>query len=153
MANRFSTYTPKFGVEYLDNQVIISSDRVTLHSKTDSVFLFGKTSVSLSSIGTINVDSPSAIILDTSKVLLGSHSARESVILGNMYMQSFTDFLNSMIVLCTSLQTVAAGNKKPNSELGNAMLKLSVFASSLSNECEVLKSKLNRTLSKVTYTS
>ena len=153
MANRFSTYTPKFGVDYSGNQVIISSERITLHSKTDSIFLFGKTSVSLSSIGTVNIDSPSAIILDTSKVLLGSHSATESVILGNRYMQSFTDFLNAMAILCTQLSTVAAGNKKPSSELGVAMLKLSIFASSLSNECEVLKNKLNRTLSQTTYTN
>lgn len=153
MANRFSTYTPKFGVEYLDNQVIISSDRVTLHSKTDSIFLFGKSSVSLSSIGTINIDSPSAVILDTSKVLLGSHSATESIILGNRYMRSFSNYLDAMIVLCSDLETVAAGNNKANSELGKAMLKLAIFAASLSNECAILKNSLNSTLSKTTFTS
>lgn len=153
MSNRFSTYTPKFGIEYVGNQAIIASDRVVLHSKTDSIFLFGKTAVSLSSIGTVNIDSPSAVILDTTKVLLGSHSARESVILGNRYMQSLTDFLNSVIVLCSSLQTVAAGNNTSNPELGNAMLKLSVFALGLSNECSSLKNKLSRTLSQTTFTS
>lgn len=153
MANRFSTYTPKFGVEYLNNQVIISSDRVTLHSKTDSIFLFGKTSVSLSSIGTVNIDSPSAIILDTSKVLLGSHSATESVILGNRYIRSLSEFLDAMILMSSELQTVAAGNSAPNSELGNAMLKLSIFAMGVSNECALLKNKLPRTLSETTYTS
>jgi hypothetical protein len=153
MANRFSTYTQKFGVEYLNNQVIISSDRITLHSKTDSVFLFGKSSVSLSSIGTVNVDSPSAVILDSPKILLGSHTAAENLILGTRYMKYFSDFLNSMIVLCTNLETVAAGNRKSNSELGKAMLKLSIFASSLSNECALLKNKLNSALSQTSYTS
>lgn len=153
MANRFSTYTPKFGVDYSGNQVIIASDRVTLHSKTDSIFLFGKTSVSLSSIGTVNLDSPSAIILDAPKVLLGSHSATESVILGNRYMNSFSQFLDALIVICAQLSTVAAGSKKLSPELGTAMLKLSLFASSLSNECEVLKNNLNRTLSQTTYTN
>lgn len=153
MANKYSTYTPKFGVDYVGNQVIVASDRVTLHSKIDSIFLFGKTSVSLSSIGTVNIDSPSAILLETPKVLLGSHSATESVILGNRYIQALTEFLNALIVISTQLKTVAAGNKEANSELGKAMLKLSLFAGNMSNECEVLKNKLGRTLSQTTYTN
>lgn len=153
MANRFSTYTPKFGVDYSGNQVIIVSDRVTLHSKTDSIFLFGKTSVSLSSIGTINIDSPSAIILESSNVLLGSNSARESVILGNRFITSLSKFLDAISLICTDLGTVAAGKKSPNPELANAMLKLSNFAGNLSNESAVLKSELNRVLSQTTYTS
>jgi hypothetical protein len=68
-------------------------------------------------------------------------------------MRYFSDFLNSMIVLCTDLETVAAGNSKANSELGKAMLKLSIFASSLSNECALLKNKLNSALSQTSYTS
>jgi hypothetical protein len=153
MANELSKYTPKFGVEYSDNHVIISSDRVTLHSKTDSIFLFGKQSVSLSSIGTVNLDASSGIILETPSVRLGSHTAKEQVILGNKYTQFLSDFLDAISTASnTFLKTVSAGKEPPNPELGNAMLKLALFSQVLSNACLELKNKLDNSLSKTTYT-
>jgi hypothetical protein len=154
MANELSKYTPKFGVEYSGNHVIISSDRVTLHSKTDSIFLFGKQCVSLSSIGTINLDASSGIILETPSVRLGSHIAKEQVILGNKHNQFLSDFLDAVSTASeTFIKTVSAGRKPANPELGNAMFKIVMFAQVLSNACLELKNKLDNSLSKTTYTT
>ena len=59
---------PKFPFD--GNQVILTSDRVTLHSKTDGVFLFGKGMVALSSTQTINLDANEKILLDCEKEYL-----------------------------------------------------------------------------------
>jgi hypothetical protein len=154
MANELSKYTPKFGVEYVDDHVLIVSDRVTLHSKKDSIFLFGKQAVSLSSIGTINLDASSGIILESGKVKLGSHSAKERVILGDKHTQFLSEFLNSVSVASdTFLLTVSAGEKPPNPELGEAMINVIMFAKVLSNACLELKNKLGNSLSSTTYTT
>lgn len=66
-------------------QVILSSDRILLHSKKDAVIIAGKRAVSLCSTETINLDAKEKIILDSDLVELG-HEARalgESVVLGN----------------------------------------------------------------------
>ena len=60
---------PKF--PYLNNQLILSSDRVLLHSKTDAIFLFGKAAISLSSPATINLDSSEKVLIDSPKIELG----------------------------------------------------------------------------------
>lgn len=154
MSNKLSKYTPKFGVEYVDDHVLIVSDRVTLHSKKDSIFLFGKQAVSLSSIGTINLDASSGIILETPNVRLGSHSAKQQVILGNKHNQFLSDFLNSVSTASDAfLKTVSAGEKPPNRELGDAMFNLTMFAQVLSNACVELKNKLDSSLSSTTYTT
>jgi len=153
MANELSKYTPKFGVEYSGNHVIISSDRVTLHSKTDSIFLFGKQSVSLSSIGTLNFDASSGIILETPNVRLGSHTAKERVILGTKHSKFLSEFLSTVSTASESfIKTVSAGQTQDNPELGNAMLKIALFAQILSNACLELNNKLDSTLSTTTYT-
>lgn len=153
MANEVSKYTPKFGVDYVGNQVIVSSDRVMVHSKTDSIFLFGKQSVCLSSINTVNLDASSGIILESPKVLLGSNTAKERVILGDKYLQFLIEFLESVSTISTYLQSVSAGKEPPNSELGNAMLKLAVFGKQLSSYCLTLKNKLPSSLSNTTFTT
>lgn len=56
---------------YLNNQLILSSDRVLLHSKTDAIFLFGKAAISLSSPATINLDSSEKVLIDAPKIELG----------------------------------------------------------------------------------
>jgi hypothetical protein len=153
MANELSTYTPKFGVEYIGNHVIISSDRITLHSKTDSIFLFGKQSVCLSSIGTVNLDASSGIILEAPSVRLGSHSAKEQVILGNKHNLFLSQFLDTVATASdVFIKTVSAGEKPANPELGSAMLKIAIFAQILSNACLELKNKLSNSLSTTTYT-
>lgn len=57
---------------FKDNQIILTSDRVTIHSKSDAIFLFGKGAVSLSSPKTINFDSNEKILMDSPKIELGN---------------------------------------------------------------------------------
>lgn len=63
-------YIPSF--PYKDNQIILSSDRVTLHSKTDSVFVFGTSAIGLSSKKTINLDAYEKVLISAPKIELGA---------------------------------------------------------------------------------
>lgn len=62
---------------YLDNQLILSSNRIMLHSKSDAIFLFGKGAVSLSSPGTINLDSNEKVLIDSPKIELGKKAEED----------------------------------------------------------------------------
>lgn len=62
-------YRPQF--PYTGNQVIISSDRVLLHSKADSIFLFGKTAVGISTPATLNVDANIGTTINSPTIELG----------------------------------------------------------------------------------
>lgn len=61
---------------YYGNQVILSSDRVVLHSKKDAIFLFGKAAVGLSSTGTVNMDAKKEVNISSPKVYLGNAAQR-----------------------------------------------------------------------------
>lgn len=69
---------------YLDNQLLLSSDRIMLYSKSDAIFLFGKGAVSLSSPATINLDSNEKVLIDSPKIELGKKAEADGnpVILG-----------------------------------------------------------------------
>lgn len=57
---------------FKEDQIILSSNRVTLHSKSDAIFLFGKGAVSLSSPQTINLDSNEKVLVYSPKIYLGN---------------------------------------------------------------------------------
>ena len=59
-------YQPQF--PYEGRQIIIDSGRVTLNSKDDTTFLLGREAVSISSGGTINIDSNGDFLLNSSKI-------------------------------------------------------------------------------------
>lgn len=85
--------TPEF--PYKGNQVIISSDRVMLHSKTDGIFLFGKATIGLSSVGSINMDSNEKVVINSPKIELGNNAKDfgEPIVLGNQLTFLLTNLL------------------------------------------------------------
>jgi len=62
-------YKPVF--PYTGKQIIIDSDRVTLNSKEDMTFLLAKKAISISSGGTVNIDSKGMTIINSPKIKLG----------------------------------------------------------------------------------
>ena len=101
---------PKF--PFTGDQVILTSDRVILHSKSDGIFLFGKSMIALSSTQTINLDATEKILLDSDKIELG-HKAEtlgDPVILGNKFINQFKILLNDIQYAASQLQTVSETN-------------------------------------------
>ena len=94
---------------YKNNQIIISSDRITLNSKTDGIFLFGKRMVALASNETVNIDAKEKILLDSDKIELG-HKAEEQgepVILGYKMVSQLNALLESLQYLAGKLSSVS----------------------------------------------
>lgn len=81
-------YAPQF--PYKGNQVILTSDRVMIHSKNDAIFIFGKQAVSLSSPQTINLDASQKVLIDSPKIELGRKAEidGEPIVLGNKLNQT-----------------------------------------------------------------
>lgn len=144
--------TPNFN--YKDNQIILSSNRLFLNSKTDGIFLFGKRMVSLASTETINLDAHEKILIDCDKIELG-HKAEtlgDPLILGNKLIQELN-------LLLTSLQTLAS-KLGAGSKTGDAVswIKVAEGGTALYNACQrfmlILNnpSDPNNPLSKNTFT-
>lgn len=108
-------FKPEF--PYKGNQVIITSDRVMLHSKNDAIFIFGKQAVSLSSPQTINLDATQRVLIDSPKIELGRKAEvdGEPVVLGNKLNDQLLD-------LTIAIQTAAIMLKQASTtDLGTAM--------------------------------
>lgn len=135
---------------YKGNQVILTSDRVTLHSKTDAIFLFGKQAVSLSSTKTINLDAIEKVLIDCSKIELG-HKAEtegEPVILGDKLNNQLKGLIDGLTTAAVLLKQVSTSN------LGVSMESIRQAADILYDACEEANAYIkNKTiLSKNTFT-
>lgn len=138
---------------YLNNQLIISSDRVLLHSKTDAIFLFGKGAVSLSSPATINLDSSEKVLIDSPKIELGSRAEEEGepVVLGRSLNTQLIAMLTQLEAVGLQLNCVSDDPK----ELGAAMQSIRNAGDTLYQEAARLKLLLSNNspiLSNTTYT-
>jgi hypothetical protein len=94
---------------YTGSQAIVTSDRVTLYSRTDGVFLFGKGTVGLSSPNTINLDSREKVLVFSPKIELGSQ-ATQQVILGNRMINDLSEIFIDLKFLCDSLARINESN-------------------------------------------
>lgn len=141
-----SKYTPLF--PYTGDQVIISSGRVTLHSKDDSVMLFGKKAIALSSLGTVNFDVSNRVIINSPKIELGLEAERfgQQVLLGNNTVLLLTRLLESLTALGKALSNMS------ESELETAIPTIAKTGEKLAKDCPKLTADLQNLLSKVTYT-
>ena len=135
-------------IPYGGNQAIVSSNRVTLHAQEDSVLIFGKKAIALSSLGTINLDITDRLIINSPKIELGLDAEKlgDPVILGNKNVQLMTRLLESLEILGSALQCMT------ETQLELAIPDIVFSAQKLSDTTAALRADLSSTLSKVTYT-
>lgn len=135
---------------YKGNQLILSSDRVTLYSKTDAVFLFGKEAVSISSIKTINLDANEKVLIDCPKIELGSKAEIEGepVILGEKLNAQLKGLIDGLTTSAILMKQVSSGN------IGTSMEVIRQAADILYDACEEANAYITSrtTLSKNTFT-
>lgn len=141
-------FSPKF--PYKGNQIIISSGRVTIHSKDDAVFLFGKQAVGLSSPKTINLDANEKILLSCSKIELGSKAEAlgEPVILGKTFTRELKRVMEQLQIAATFMAQAS------ESDVATSMFYIQSAGAALADQVEVFNNVLTReeTLSKNTFT-
>ena len=103
-------YKPVF--PYKGNQLILTSDRVTLHAKNDAIFLFGKQAVGLSSTNTINLDASNKVIVAAPVIELGNkaQSLGQPVVLGDNLNQQLRSVLGALSAIGTLLAQSSESN-------------------------------------------
>jgi len=137
---------------YLGNQLILTSDRVTLHSKTDAIFLFGKQAVSLSSTKTINLDAIERIKLYSPIIELGPNAKDEGqpVLLGRTFNRQLLTLLEELAAAGTLLAQAS------ESDLGATMQYIASSGKKINLEAtrlgDVIRDPNSITLSKNTFT-
>ena len=141
-------YSPNFQ-NFNKRQVLVSSDRVTLYAKEDSVFLLGSQVVSLSSKNSINLDSKNQILLYSPKIELGSN-ATHPVIYGDELVRSLDRYLSNSQTALNDLQKNISGGEN---DIKKSMQLIRDTAIKLHGYCGDLRGALNNTLSKTTFTA
>ena len=137
-------YTPVF--PYTGPQAIITAERVTLLSSKDSVFVFGTTAVSLSSKGTINLDSNEKIIMSSPKIELGkdAEASGESVLLGD-------SLVNQLLLLIEELLSFSSdASKVEYSNVGSIESFLALPADKLAKNLPKIKNAIQNTVRSTT---
>lgn len=152
-------YVPEF--PYKGKQIIISSGRVIVHAKSDSVFLFGKKNVGLSSGGDIHMDANGEIFLNASKISLGNKIdpermfGLEPVLLGYKTNQILIRLSEALTELAQSLGTVS------ETDVPGSMLRLATSGPLLLKAAQAVNNQVTGggvdptlafNLSKVVYT-
>jgi len=136
-------YTPEF--PYKGDQAIITSGRVLLNAKDDSVFIFAKKSIGFSSAGTINFDSDDACIINSPKIYLGLN-ATEPLVRGGRLADYLGDLNDSLVLLAKALSKVKG---VPS---GTPFAALNVAGTDLLKTIELLSTQVDGLLSKNNFT-
>ena len=93
---------------YSGSQVILNSDRLIFNTKADSMLISSQQHISITANKTVGILSTEGdIVLQTNKnnVRLGDPNANQSVILGDKFLDEFTNVLLKLQILCQTLTT------------------------------------------------
>jgi len=88
---------------YSKPQIVLSSDRILINSKTDSILFRSSNSIGLSSFKSINIDSPTTVI-KSSNIFLGDINATERGVKGDKLHDKLQIILNTLIILTRVLE-------------------------------------------------
>ena len=130
---------------YSGSQAVIASNRVTIYSKQDAILLFGKSTIGLSSPSTINIDTEEELRVFSPKISLGAN-ARESVILGNSFINDYRQILDSVELFATALSSINESN------LSGVIDQIRYASTKLATTVADKKIELSKNLSKITFT-
>lgn len=137
------SYIPEF--PYNKDQIILNSDRISLNSKSDSIFLFSSKIISLSSNEGIHINTDKETIINSSKIQLGLNST-EPLVLGNQLHNLLERLLSDLNNVGEQLYTSVDSNGNPIPSVqtaGNSLIKSSKRIKTLLKK---INSKQNFTL-------
>ena len=84
-------------------QIALSSDRIVLNAKRDSILISGQNSIGLSTNGSVNIDTPS-LYISSNDIRLGSKNATQPVLLGDDTVDVLIELTSAIKDLATILQ-------------------------------------------------
>jgi hypothetical protein len=136
---------------YLSNQCIITSDRVTLHSRKDGIYLFGKATVCLSSPGTVNIESNEALKISAPLIELGLNAKDlgQPVVLGLELSELLDELIQALQVVAVALSKADGTSEEAVSD---SFDDIKVSGESLVQATDNAVAAIENILSKNTYT-
>ena len=136
---------------YLSNQCIITSDRVTLHSRKDGIYLFGKATVCLSSPGTVNIESNEALKISAPLIELGLNAKDlgQPVVLGLELSELLDELIQALQVVAVALSKADGTSEEA---VADSFDDIKVSGESLVQATDNAVAAIENILSKNTYT-
>jgi hypothetical protein len=136
---------------YLSNQCIITSDRVTLHSRKDGIYLFGKATVCLSSTGTVNIESNEALKISAPIIELGlnARDLGQPLVLGLELSELLDELIQALQVVAVALSKADGTSEEAVSD---SFDDIKVSGESLVQATDNAAAAIENILSKKTYT-
>ena len=140
-------YQPQF--PYEGRQIIIDSGRVTLNSKDDTTFLLGREAVSISSGGTVNIDSNGDFLLNSPKIYFGlktEDTDHEPLVLGNKLSQLLNNLAVTLGIAAEDLKAATDSEGADLTQVQSAGSSLLTAADQLSQAIRTMNSSKSITL-------
>jgi hypothetical protein len=140
-------YQPQF--PYEGRQIIIDSGRVTLNSKDDTTFLLGREAVSISSGGTVNIDSNGDFLLNSPKIYFGlktEDTDHEPLVLGFKLSQLLNDLASDLGEIAEDFKVAVDSNGADLAQVQSAGITLLAAADRLSKAIKTMNSNKSFTL-------
>ena len=146
----FNSYLtpPTSPSQFESPQIIITSDRIILSAKKDSVLINAENSVGLSSNGSVNIDTKT-FITASPDIKLGGKDATEPILLGNKTINLLSDLLdtlNNVFTVLESDQIYPGGSPAPNAPLNLIASNAKMVISNIKAQLEGTKSKISKIL-------
>lgn len=103
-------YTPTF--PYNGDQATITSGRIIFHAKNDSIFLFGRDAIGLSSLGQVNIDSLEGTTINSPIIKLGlnAQDAGEPLVKGYQNNLLLAELIGELKNVCVNLSKISQTN-------------------------------------------
>jgi hypothetical protein len=101
--NSYGDNKPTTPSQYISPQILLNSNNIVINSKQDNIFLNSKSSISLSAVRSVNVDSPQTII-QSNEIFLGDINAPQRGVLGDNLYTNLIDVINTLITLTRVLK-------------------------------------------------
>jgi hypothetical protein len=135
---------------YKGNQVIVTSERLVFHSRKDGIYLFGKATIGLSSVGTINMDSNEGIKINAPYIELGlnAQTLGESAVLGDTLTSILSNLNSALSLVANGLSKVDGSSEE---SVATSMSILSTVGDSLVSATNDFSNRLDGITSDTVY--
>ena len=149
---------PLLPSNYIDSQIILNSDRITLNSKKDEVMIFAKTNIELNTKNVINLNADSWIHFNSPKIMLGptipvsegdktQQFPDQPMLLGGKTKSLLLEILLELSSLAASLTSAISAPP------GAPLIDINAAGASLSEKLDEIIPKINEITSKTNYVS
>jgi hypothetical protein len=119
--------------QYNKPQILIKSGRLVFNSNEDHILFSSNKSINLHAVSSINLETTNYVVLETSKVYLGSKDATEKVVLGNTLKTQLDTLIKALDIFANACKLVIS------TPAGSPLPTLVVAADTLKNTLQLIK--------------